>query len=195
MNAQTIFAMSASVLSVVSTIPYIVDIFRLKTTPHVYSWLIWTILQTTGVFAMLSGGAGIGVMLVIVSAGQCMFVFFLSLRFGTKNITAFDTFCFFGALAAMCIWFFLHNALLSIIAVSVIDLVAFFPTFRKAYVAPQSETASMYFLGGIACLLALLALSDFNVVTSLYLITVLASDIACAVMIWARRAELRSRTL
>ncbi len=140
MTLQTIFAGLATVITLANKIPYLVDIFRLKTTPHSYSWLIWTMLQTTGVSVMLSSGAGAGVASLVASTVLCAFIFLLSLRFGTKNITTFDTICFVGALGATGVWFFLHDALLSIILVSAIDLVAFLPTFRKSYEEPYSET-------------------------------------------------------
>lgn len=187
MNLKPIFAVLASVLAVGCMIPYIADIFRRKTTPHSYSWLVWSLLQLTAVLAMLRAGAGIGAFSMGASATLNSFTFLLSLHFGTKNITAFDKCCLAGALSALLVYFLLHNALLSVIVIALTDLVAFLPTFRKSYEEPQSETPSMYFFAGISCVFALLALSDFNLATSLYLFVILVTNIACAGMIWARR--------
>ncbi len=192
MNTQTIFAVLATVLSISCFLPYLRDIFRRKTTPHSHSWLIWTLLQATGVLAMVHSGAGGGVASLIVGAVLCAFIFLLSLRYGTKNITVFDTVCLFGALIAIAVWLFLHNALLSIIAVSLIDLLAFLPTFRKSYVEPHSETISTYILSAGADGCAILALSTLSVTTSLYLITLLITNSICAGIIWFRRAHIRN---
>jgi hypothetical protein len=193
MNTKLTFAIAATVLGTLNTVPYIINIFRHKTTPHSYSWLVWTILQITGALAMLGGGAGgIGVVYLSVGAVLCLFVLLLSLRYGTKNITAFDKVCLVGALTATAIWFFLRQPLLSVIFVAVIDFVAFLPTFRKAYEEPCSETVSMYFLSGVAQLLALVALSAYNVSTTLYLIALAITNMVFTTMVLLRRARLSS---
>ncbi len=189
MNSQLLFATLASVVSTLGTIPYVVDIFRLKTTPHIYSWFVWMVLQGTGFFLMISEGAGHGAVLIGVNALLCAITFTLSFKYGTKNITVFDTICFVGALLAMILWFFLHDALLSIIVVSAIDLLAYFPTFRKAYTEPQTETVSAYLAGSLACLLSLGALSSFSITTSLYLIVILVCNFALSSMILFRRRQ------
>lgn len=186
---STIFATLSAVIGIGSFVPYIRDIFRLKTTPHSYSWLIWALLQGTGALAMLSAGASWGALSVTIGSVLCISVFLLSLRYGTKNITVFDTICFSGALLATAVWFFLHDALFAIVLVSFIDLLAFLPTFRKAYAEPHSETTATYVLSGIADGLALLALGVFSVATSLYLCTLVITNFACAGVIWFRRTE------
>ncbi len=195
MSTQTIFALLAGVITIANKIPYLRDIFKRKTTPHSYSWLIWTLLQGTGVFVMLADGAGPGVVSLIASTVLCAVIFILSLRYGTKNITTFDTVCFVGALLATGVWFFLHDALLSILLVSAIDALAFLPTFRKSYVEPYSETPSMYLLAGVAEGFALLALTNFTVVTSFYLISLVITNPLCAGIIWYRRAQLKNKAL
>lgn len=190
MNFHTIFAALSAIIGIGSFVPYIRDIFRLKTTPHSYSWLIWALLQGTGALAMLSAGASWGALSVTIGAFLCASVFLLSLRYGTTNITAFDTVCFIGALLATAVWFSLHDALLAIVLVSLIDLLAFLPTFRKAYVEPHSETTATYVLSGIADGLALFALGAFSVTTSLYLFTLVITNFACAGIILFRRAEM-----
>ncbi len=151
-------------------------------------------LQGTGTIAMLHKGAGSGVASLVLGSGLCAFIFLLSFRYGTKNITVFDTICFIGALIGIGVWFFLHNALLSVIVVSAVDLIAFLPTYRKAYTEPHSETASTYFLSFLADGLALLAVASFNVTTSLYLFTLVVTNLMCVVMIWFRRAEMKRKT-
>lgn len=190
MPLQTIFAILATAIALANKVPYITDIYRLKTTPHSYSWLIWTLLQVTGALIMLSGGAGFGVASLLAGTVLCGFIFLLSLRYGTKNITTFDTICFVGALCATGVWFILHDAVLSILFVSAIDLLAFLPTFRKAYVEPYSETVSTYFLSAVAEVFALFALGSVTFTTSFYLISLVVTNSACSGIIWFRRTHL-----
>ncbi|MBI5038150.1 MAG: hypothetical protein HZC01_05610 [Candidatus Kerfeldbacteria bacterium] len=186
MGLKILFAAISSLVGIACFVPYLRDIFKNKTKPHSYTWLVWTIIQITGVVAMLSAGASIGVASLLIGAILCGYIFILSLRYGTRNITVFDTVCLIGALTAIFIYAFLRNPLLSVIMISLVDLVGFLPTFRKAYLEPESETASNYLLSGISSTFALGALVNFNITTSLYLISVTATNIACAALIWIR---------
>ena len=182
-----IFALISSVLAIACFVPYIRDIFLHKTKPHSYSWLIWAIVETTAVAAMLSAGAAWGSATLVIGAVLCTFIFLLSLSYGTKNITLFDTICLVGALSASAIYLFLHNSFLSVVLAALIDFVAFLPTFRKMLQEPKTETVSTYFLSSFSSIFALGALRNFNFITSFYLITIIATNFSCAVIILIRR--------
>jgi uncharacterized membrane protein HdeD (DUF308 family) len=177
----------ATVISVISFFPYLRDVFRRKTQPHSYTWLIWTILQVTGVVAMFNNGAGIGALALTVGAFFCGYIFILSLKYGTKNITLFDTVCLIGALAAIAVYVFLHNPVLSVILITVIDFVGFLPTLRKAYVEPYSETISLYALGVIWSTFNIIAISTYSLTTTLYPSCILFANAVCCLVLWAKR--------
>lgn len=190
MGFKFILAILSSIFAISCFIPYIVDIFKGTTKPHSYTWLIWAILQTIGAIAMLSGGAGIGVASLVIGAVLCGFVFILSLFYGTHNIKFFDKVCLAGAFVAIGFYFFLHSALLSVLMVIIIDLIGFFPTLRKTYEEPNTETVSTYILSSISSFLALLALSIFTLTTSIYLISLVITNLICAFVILHRRKVL-----
>ena len=187
MNTHLIFAMLASVTGVICFFPYVRDIFLLKTKPHSYSWLVWALLQASAVFVMLAGGAGVGVASFALSALLCAFIFILSLWFGTKNITAFDTVCLIGAIGALIFWFFLEEALLSVLTIAAVDFIAYLPTVRKSYAEPWTETPSLYLLGTISCIFSVFALEAVNFITSFYLFVILSANLALAALILIRR--------
>ncbi len=184
------FAAASSIIGIACFVPYLRDIFKHKTKPHSYTWLIWTILQVTGVAAMLAAGAGIGITSLAIGATLCGFIFLLSLKYGTRDITLFDTLCLIAALGVLAIYFFLRDPLFSIIAVTAIDFIGFMPTFRKAYVDPHSETASNYALSALSSLLALGALQVISVTTALYLVSLVITNGACAAIIIMRRKKI-----
>ncbi|HWY98863.1 MAG TPA: hypothetical protein VNY36_07255, partial [Bacteroidia bacterium] len=68
---KTVCGIIASLIGTGCFIPYIKDIYKKKTKPHIYTWLIWTILQVTGVIAMLKNGAGIGVLALGTGSVLC----------------------------------------------------------------------------------------------------------------------------
>jgi hypothetical protein len=187
MDLKVFLAAASSVVGIACFIPYIRDVFRRKTKPHNYSWLIWTLLQSIAVVAMLGGGAGIGVASLAIGAMLCAFVFFLSLRYGTSNITVFDKICLAGALLATVVYVFLQDAFLSVLVVTFTDLIGFLPTFRKAYEEPYTETPSTYALSSLSSLLALGALASFTFTTSIYLTTLVITNATCALVIVRRR--------
>lgn len=178
---------TATVISVIAFFPYLRDIFRKKTQPHSYTWLIWTILQVTGVVAMFNNGAGIGALALTVGAVFCGYIFILSLKYGTKNITLFDIICLIGALTAIAVYLFLHNPVLSVILITVTDFVGFLPTLRKAYAEPYSETLSLYVLGVVWSAFNIIAIATYSITTTLYPSCILFANMICCCMLWIRR--------
>lgn len=177
----------AGVVGVFCFVPYFRDIFFHKTKPHIYTWLIWSLLQGTSVFIMLYGGAGIGVLPFVIGTILCGSIFVLSFKYGTKNITLIDTICLIGALVALIFYIFLHDPMLSIVLVSVIDFIGFIPTFRKSYIEPKTETAFTYLVSAISSVLAIGALLNYSLITMLYPITLILTDMMCWFIIVLRR--------
>lgn len=187
MSLPIIFALASSLIGISCFVPYIRDIFIHKTKPHSYSWLVWTILQGTGAIAMFQGGAGIGVTSLAIGAFLCGFIFVLSFFYGTKNITTFDTACLIASLISLIFYFFAKDPLLTVILVSLIDFIGFIPTLKKSYFEPETETSSTYFLSGLSSILALGALEQFTPTTSLYLFSVVFTNLLCAILLFFRK--------
>lgn len=191
MNFREISGVLALFIALVSFIPYLRDIFARKTTPHIYSWLIWGILQITASLAILQenslysalGSLGFGLVSITV--------FFLSFKYGTKRITTFDTLCFVGALITIGVWVFLNNITLSVILVTVIDLLGFLPTYRKGYQEPYSETLFLFTCSAISNTLSLLAITHHSVSSSLYVASLVVTNVIFIIIVFLRRRYLR----
>ncbi len=190
MDIKFLFGIIGGILTVVSFFPYLLDIFRGKTKPHSYTWLIWSILQTTGTIAIFLNNGGWGALNLAVGSVLCMLVLILSLKYGTKNITRFDTTLLIGALLAIVVWIFTKNALYSIILVSAIDFTGYLPTARKAYEEPYTETVSLYVMNAMTDILGLLALSAYSITTVLYLATLLFANTSLVIMLTLRRRRI-----
>lgn len=186
-NLQIILATLSSIVGIACFVPYIRDIFRHTTKPHSYTWLIWGILQSIAAASMWSGGAGIAIASSTIGAVLCIFIFVLSLKYGTKNIKLFDTLCLIGALIALVAYLFLHNVLLSIILVTLIDFTAFLPTLRKTFVESETETASTHLMSGVSNALAIGALANFNLTTLIYLPAIMLMDFVLGFLVLIRK--------
>lgn len=187
METKAIFGIIASILELICYIPYLRDIFKKETQPHAYSWLVWSMLQLVGSLAQLGSGGGYGSWMLLVGSFLCFFIFVLSFRYGTRNITKFDGYCLFGALLAVGLYLTTKDPLWSVLAVVVADSAAFFPTYRKTWEEPETETVSTYAISVFACISALLALGSYSLTTTLYLAVLTITNLGLVMVIFLRR--------
>ncbi|MFA6252035.1 MAG: hypothetical protein WCX74_01405 [Candidatus Paceibacterota bacterium] len=187
MDIKIIFSVIATFIGVIAFIPYLKDIFSLKTKPHIYTWLIWILTQGTAVVGILYGGGDWGALNLIVGLFFLIIVLFFSLRYGTKNITKGDTIILVLALIAVLIWWQLKQPLISVFMVSVIDTIGYFPSFRKSYQEPWSETLITWFLFAMSNIFAVLALKEYNLLTLTYLASITIANCALFLICYFRR--------
>lgn len=69
----------AVVIGIVSYIPYITNIFRGKTKPHAFSWLVWAVLTGIAFAAQIVENGGAGTWVIEATALTCMVIFILAL--------------------------------------------------------------------------------------------------------------------
>ena len=142
-DIKIIIGTIAVILTFVGYFPYIADIFRGKTKPHLFSWLIWGI--TTGIVYALqvSAGAGAGSWVTLCLTIIMVFILLISFKRGEKNIKRVDVIFLALALLSLPLWLLVKQPVLSIILLSVIDISGFVPTIRKSWNSPYSETLSV----------------------------------------------------
>ncbi len=183
-------AITASVLDVIAFFPYIRDIFLRKTKPHAYTWLIWSITQSTAVVALWYGGGGFGAISLSIGVLVSVFVFILSLKYGTTNIKTSDTVVLIFALAAILVWWQLSSLLLAVLMVSAIDGIGYVPTYRKSFANPWTESLAFWFIMIGAGAMTIMASKEYNLLTMTYLVTLVTSDIILLSLLLIRRRQL-----
>ncbi len=184
-------ALIVVILSTFCYLPYLRDIINRKTTPHIYSWLIWSILQTIGTVTIIADGGGYGALGIGIGTIFCITIFILSFTYGTKNITRFDIACLFGSCFAILTLLFSKDLIYSVVLISLIDLLAFLPTYRKGYEEPYSETISTYFISTISGILSLIAIENYSLITVPYLLSITLSNAIFTLIILLRRMKLK----
>jgi uncharacterized membrane protein SpoIIM required for sporulation len=110
---------------------------------------------------------------------------------GEKHITRGDWIAFTVTFLAIPLWVATSDPLWSVLLVTGIDAVAYYPTFRKSYSKPDEELAFKYVLTVIRYLFSLLALEHFTVVTSVYQLVSIVMESGIVVMLLWRRAVLK----
>ena len=167
-TVKSLLGSLAVIISLVGYIPYFRDIWKGKTKPHAFSWLVWGTLAVIAFGGQMLEGAGPGAWVTAVSAASAFVVFSIALKKGEVDITTTDWLSLFGAGLAMLLWAVSNEPLLAIILVIIIDFLGFLPTIRKSYKHPHQETLISYFLAGLKFVIALIALDNYSLVTWLY---------------------------
>jgi hypothetical protein len=190
-DPKLIFGIIAAAVNLAGFYPYIRDIFRGTTKPHPFTWLIWGLIGSIGFFAQLSAGAGAGAWTTLAGALACLLVAALSFTRGDLRIVALDWWCAAGAMLGLVLWVLTKDPLLAVIFVVLTDALGFVPTFRKAYLRPNEETAFIYVTGAISFVLGMMALETYNITTLLYPLYISLSAATLSVLLLVRRMQLR----
>ncbi len=191
LESKIIIGGIAFFLFLLGYILYVKDIFRGRTKPHAFSWLIWSVLGGIVFFAQITNNAGPGSWVIGLSMSASFFVFILSLRMGERNITLSDTVSLAGAGFALFLWYLTNNALISVILATVIELFGFYPTVRKSLYKPEQETAMMYALTGFNLGLSLLALENYSLVTYLYPASLVLMNFSFVALLLIKRNNIK----
>lgn len=189
-DLKTIIGVIAVILTFAGYFPYFRDIVKNKTKPHTFSWFIWSVIAGIIYALQVSAGAGPGswvtLGLVVITAS----IFFLSLRLGKKYIKPGDIITLVLVLAALPIWLIIKQPVISIVLLSVIDILGFVPTIRKSWRDPYSETLSFYIIVTFRHALSIFAISEYNLITALFPVTWVAMNAIFSIMLIIRRKKI-----
>lgn len=184
--AQQIFGGIAVALGLFGYGFYVRGILQGNVKPHAFSWLVWGLLTTIAFIAQIAKGGGAGAWVTGVTA-LCSFGFaFVGLGGSSRILIGKSDWIFFTAsLLTVPIWYFTGNPLWAVIIITVVDALAFAPTFRKAYFKPETENAWTYTLSSLKFVISLFALESFTWTTALYPASLVFANSAFVLMlIW-----------
>jgi len=156
------------VLTFIALYPYIVDIFRNKTKPHIFTWVIWAIVTILVFVGQWQKGGGPGSWTTGITGILTIFIAVISFKKGSRDITKSDVIMFVGALLGIIPWLLAKDPTLSVVILTIIDVLAFIPTIRKTIKDPESETFISYVLHTIRHSLSIFALANYNLATYIY---------------------------
>lgn len=187
MDYKSFIGVITVVIALASYVPYFRDIFLGKTKPHVFSWLVWGVLTGIAFGGQLIDNGGAGAWVTGVTSLMCIAVFVLALFKGEKEITTTDRLSLCGAGIALVLWFVIDQPILSVILITIIDLLGFIPTFRKSFHKPHEETVSTYALSATKFAIAFFALDAFTILTVLYTGSLVVMNGLFVIMLMVRR--------
>ena len=194
MMPKELFGLLALVLTLAAFYPYVRSILPEETRPHVISWFIWAAGTFVVFVAQLLDGGGPGAWVIGVSGLITMGVAKLAWhKSSDTGIDRLDWVFLILALSALPLWILTVTALSAVIILTLVDVLGFGPSVRRAYQSPKEESATFFALGAIRNMFVILALENYTWTTVLFPAAV---GIACALfvlMIFARRALIPPR--
>ncbi len=191
-NIKTIISLIAVASTIIGYIPYLRDVVKGKTTPHIYTWFIWGTVTIIAYALQVSSGAGVGSWVTLAVAIISFIIFAFGLKGGKKDISKSDTVFFLLSILAIFLWLVVKQPVLSILIVSITDMLGFIPTIRKSWHKPHSETLFTYELNAFRHGISLLALQQYNVVTWLYPASWAIANALFSTMLILRRKSLKN---
>jgi hypothetical protein len=175
-------------LTFASFFPYIRSVLRGRTKPHVFSWMIWGSTTLVVFAAQLADGGGAGAWPIGFSGVITLFVAALAyVKRSDISITRTDRLFLLAAATSLPCWYLTADPLWAVVILTVVDIMGFGPTFRKAFHHPFDEQLTFFVLMAIRNGVAAVALENYSL-TTLMFPTVMA--FACAVfiaMVFTRR--------
>ncbi len=188
-NVKQIVSVVAVALTFIAYVPYYRDIIRGKTHPHIYSWALWALLTVLIVALQIKGGAGAATFVTAAAGLLCIGVIILGLKYGKRDITRSDTIVAILALIAIGFWLIANQPVISIILTVIADLLAFIPTVRKSWHKPHTETLSLYLTNTLRFALALFAVQEYTILSSLWLAVWAIANGLFSIMLIIRRKQ------
>lgn len=190
MNVHQLFGEISGVIAILAFIPYVASILRGETKPNRASWVIWTVLGVILLASYHASGATTTIWIPIVYAILPLFVLGLSFKYGVGGYNYLDVVCLFGAAVGLLLWKITRVPEFALYLNILVDSFGFIPTYKKAYLQPESESLSAWIIGASATLLNLLAINKWQLNIALYPLYLACFNAVMPTLLTIRRRQL-----
>jgi hypothetical protein len=190
MDYKILLGLLTIAIGLVSYSFYFRDIFKGKTKPDGFSWLIWGFLASIIFFAQIVKGGGSGAWVTALTAFMCLLIATTTFLRGDGHIKVIDVISLVGATIGILLWKYTEDPLLAVILITAVDMIGFAPIFKKSFRNPHEETAITFSLNGLKFAVAFAALQAFNPVTWLYPVANVLMNTSLVIMLLSRRSAL-----
>lgn len=187
-----ILGLIASIIGFIGFVPYFYKTWIGSVRPHIFSWYLWAIFNAIAGIAQLYDGGGAGSWVNLSGSAVTLAIAILAtFKGGKKDIAQSDWYALFGAILSICIWVITNNPLWSIILLTIIDIIAFYPTFRKGWFKPYEDMATIFSLSAVKHIIGIMALQNYTIITTLFPVSLVVTNLTFIIMLFIRRKILR----
>ena len=191
-----LLGVSAGLVGIFDTVPYLRDVIRGSTRPHRGTWLIWSALAVVVCLAQWADGASWSLIMLLTQAVLTTGVFAVAIVRGQGGTTIIELALIAVAAAGVTGWLLSGEPLVATVCVVAADLIAAAMMVPKTYHDPGSETLATFVYASIGGALAAGAVGvadNAGATLLLYPIYYCLANGAIAVLIHHRRTVLRWR--
>ncbi|WP_206997103.1 hypothetical protein [Trinickia mobilis] len=187
-STASIFGVVGSAVSLIAAVPYGLAICRRAVRPHLFTWLIWSVVTAIAAAGQFVAGAGPSAWCTAAIAITCLLTFLASIFRGERGWTGSDWLFLGAAFSAIPFLVLTEDPTISVCLVTLIELAGLGPTVRKTIRDPWSESLTYFALCVLKYALAVLALRKWTVAVAFYpTVNIVASVGICMLMIVRRR--------
>lgn len=188
MSPKELLSAIAITLTLVAFYPYLRDIIRGTTKPHVFSWVIWGATTLSVFFAQSQAGAGVGAWPIGVSGAVTALIAVIAYaRRADVTITRADWAFLSAAASALPLWYVTSDPTAAVVVLTGVDLLGFGPTIRKINGAPYSESLPFFGLFAARNVIVVAALEHYSVATVLFPASIAAACVFLMMLVVYRR--------
>ncbi|MDD3303002.1 MAG: hypothetical protein PHN31_05565 [Candidatus Gracilibacteria bacterium] len=155
--------------SLITSALFIRTIIKKQTIPHLYSQIIWTITVTISFLGQVYDNSGVGTWILFLIDCGVITILFLSIKYGIKEPTKWDKIFLTLALVSMIPRILTKNPLYSVILVTFIDVLGYFPILNKIKRYPNSEVLYPRIIGNISFITGFIGLNHISILSALYI--------------------------
>jgi len=187
-----VLGISAGLIGIADTIPYVRDTLRGSTRPHRGTWLIWGVLAVVVCLSQYADGASWSLIMAGVQAVLTTGIFVLSIRRGEGGVSRVEQLMIAIAGVGVLGWIVADEPLVATACVVAADLLGAAMMVPKTYRDPESETLVTFAFASVGGALAAGAVGAIDLSLLLYPVYYCLVNGAIALLIVHRRAVLAS---
>ncbi len=187
---KVLFGLFAVLLEFGDYIAYFWGIFKQKTKPHFFTWLIWSISIGTAFGIQVVHGAGAGAWATGVNAVACCTIAAIAFFQKNTSYTVIDWAALLVALLALGLWLIEDRPLIAVLLIIMVDASGYVPMFKKSFRDPRSEPILAYIFASVKYIPALLAMGNFTLLTALYPTSIAFFNMSFALFLFIRQKQL-----
>lgn len=183
------FIVVSPILSLIGGYAYVRDTLRGSTKPNRVSFFIWALAPLIGVMISLGQGAGISVVPVFM-AGLVPLIIFCTSFVNKKaywKLGVLDYICGLFSILSLILWLVVKEPVLALTFAILADLLAFLPTFVKAWGNPETETSSLYILSTLGNIVGLLTIKNWVFTSYGFSLYLIIGNMICVLLIYRKR--------
>jgi len=190
MTEKEIIGILSCVIVTFSTLRYFFLTFKGTLKPHVFTWVVWGLVMGISAAARATDDAGPGAWSAWGGAISCGSIGLLAIFLGEKTITRGDILALLISLSAIPVWMVTNNPLYAVLIVTTVDVVAYYPTFRKVFLKPYEEAIFPFVVANLLHIASLCANLNYTLTTTFTPSVLLFANVALiSTILWQRKQQ------